>query len=720
MTTPDNQERRRECGAIRNRALATLAAIALAIAAGTHRGVSAQEQIPGFTPENSGAQARYEERFLGTVEPGRIIDHHEFMARGPAEDATPGGRRRVRYIQSELESYGFDPEIVTLYPYMADSRAVRVSVEMVTPSRLSLPVKEHPQPWQERFDEVSVGFNEGTPPADITAEVVYANYGLAGDYQVLKERGLSVEGKIVLVRSGGGQRSEKPYQAHVHGAAGLIMYNDPADDGYVRGVVYPDGPWRAPQCIERGTLYRWSLYAGDPLTPGWAATKYAPRIPVEESNVGKIPPTTTIGYGAAQQIFEKLTGPVAPDEWQGGFPFAYRLGGSGSPTVHLQIDIEYAPRPSETVVVQIPGSERPDEMVVIGSHWDTWAYGTTDNTAGATVLLEVARGLGTLVDRGWRPKRTLLVAFFGSEDRGITGSTEFAEQLGAGVDRIVAFINPAHVVGPTFRASTLPSLDEFLFDAARSVAWGGTGRTIYQSWSGGAGEPSMVRRYGSDALAFIYHFGAPVISVGASSEGTRYHSACDDFRSQRIFDDPDLLYQASIARFNGLLAIRLAGADLLPFRYSRYAEEVARYLHELEDVQRSELGHVAIGLDRHIEQAAEWAESAREFEAEASRLLASSGGSSRLSRLNRALMKVERSLVIRGGLPGRVWYGHQIYAPELHNGFAVETLPGVRDALFLDEDFDEAARYASDLLDSLREATTIFREVIRPPATRLR
>lgn len=195
---------------------------------------------------------------------------------------------------------------------------------------------------------------------------------------------------------------------------------------------------------------------------------------MEESNI-LIPPTTTIGYGGAQQIFEHLTGPVAPEDWQGGFPFEYRFGGPGSPTIHLEIDIEYAPRPSETVVVRIPGSEYPDEVVAIGSHWDTWAYGTGDNTAGATLLLEVARGLGALVDSGWRPKRTVLAAFFGAEDRGITGSTEFAEQLGAGVDKVVTFINPAHLGGSTFRASTVPALDEFLFDAARRVEWEGAG-----------------------------------------------------------------------------------------------------------------------------------------------------------------------------------------------------------------------------------------------------
>ena len=720
MISPDLQGKRRESEATRSRAPIVFWAFALAVAAGWHTDVSAQDLIPGFTPESSSAQARYEEGFLRSVDPGRIIDYHEYMARGPAEDATPGGVRRVRYIQAQLESYGFQPEIVTLYPYMADSRAVRVSVEMLTPTSVSLPVKEDPQPWQERFDEISVGFNEGTPPADVTAEVVYANYGRAEDYGVLKELGVSVEGKIVLARSGAGQRSEKPYQAHVNGAAGLILYNDPAVDGYVRGEVYPDGPWRGPKCIERGTLYRWSLYAGDPLTPGWAATRHAPRIAVEESNMALIPPTTTIGYGGAQQIFEHLTGPVAPEDWQGGFPFEYRFGGPGSPTVHLEIDIEYAPRPSETVVVRIPGSEYPDEVVAIGSHWDTWAYGTGDNTAGATLLLEVARGLGALVDSGWRPKRTVLVAFFGAEDRGITGSTEFAEQLGAGVDKVVTFINPAHLGGSTFRASTVPALDEFLFDAARRVEWGGSGRTIYESWSQGAGTPSVPRRASSDALAFLYHFGAPVLNIGASSEGGRYHSACDDFRSQRMFDDPELLHQASMARLGGLMALRLAGADLLPFRYSSYAEEVAGYLRELEELQRAELGRVAVALDRHVEQASAWAEAARGFEAAATGLLESGADSSGFRRLNRALMSVERSLLVGRGLPGRFWYTHQIYAPELHDGFAVETLPGVRDALFLEENLDSAERYASELLDSLREATAIFGETVPSPATSLR
>ena len=716
MITRDEQGRLSGRGAAGSRIAAGIAGVVLALAASTPiRGV-AQQQIPGFTPERSMTEARYEDQFLRSTDPGRIADYHQYMARSPAEDGTPGAWRRVQYIQSELESYGLEVDIETFYGYMVDPREVRVSVDMVAPNRLSLAVKENPRPWWERFDEISVGFSEGTPSGDVTAEAVYANYGREEDYELLEELGVSVEGRIVLVRHGAVQRGEKPYQAYIHGAGGLIMYSDPADDGNVRGTVYPEGPWRAPDCIERGTVYRWTQYAGDPLTPGWAATKYAPRIPVEESNISQIPPTTSIGYGAARPLLENLKGPVAPDGWQGGLPFTYHLGGPGSTTVHLQIDVQYEPRAAWNVIARIPGSERPDEMVVIGTHYDTWAYGARDNTAGVTTQLEMASGLGALLDSGWRPKRTLLVVFFGSEDRGIVGSTEFTELLGAGMDRVVAFINPAHVAGERFQASAVPALDEFLLDAARRVEWGGTGTTIYESWSGSSesGEPRVGRLGGgTDHMSFLDHFGTPVISIGARADDGRYHSICDDFRSLSEFSDPGMRYQAAISQISGLLAIRLAGADLLPFRYSRYAEEVAEDLRDFEEVQRTELGRIVVDLGRDIEQADAWADAARRFEATVSGRLASGGDAASFISLNRALMSVERALLSRRGLPGRPWYLHQIYAPQFHNGFAVEKLPGLHDALFVQEDSDDAAAYEADLLESLLEATRIFEEVVR-------
>ena len=355
-------------------------------------------------------------------------------------------------------------------------------------------------------------------------------------------------------------------------------------------------------------------------------------------------------------------------------------------------------------------------MVVIGTHYDTWAYGARDNTGGVTTQLEMARGLGVLLDAGWRPKRTLLVAFFGAEDRGIVGSTEFTELLGAGMDRVVAFINPAHLAGSSFRASAVPALDEFLLDAARRVEWGETGTTIYENWSGSSesGEPRVGRLGGgTDHMSFLDHFGTPVISIGARSDGGRYHSICDDFRSLSEFSDPGMLYQVAMSRISGLLAMRLAGADLLPFRYSRYAEEVAENLRDFEAIQRSEFGRIVVDVGRDIEQAGAWADAARRFEATASGRLASGEDPANFVPLNRALMRVERALLSRRGLPGRSWYLHQIYAPQFHNGFAVERLPGLHDALFVHEDSDDAAAYESDLLESLREATRIFEEIVR-------
>jgi N-acetylated-alpha-linked acidic dipeptidase len=355
-------------------------------------------------------------------------------------------------------------------------------------------------------------------------------------------------------------------------------------------------------------------------------------------------------------------------------------------------------------------------MVVIGTHYDTWAYGVRDNTAGVTTQLEMARGLGVLLDAGWRPKRTLLVAFFGSEDRGVIGSTEFTEQMGAGMDRVVAFINPAHLAGSMFRASAVPALDEFLLETARRVEWGGTGTTIYDHWSANSesGEPLVGRLGGgTDHMSFLFPNGTPVISVGARSIGSRYHSICDDLHSMLEFTDPGLRYHASMSQISGLLAIRLAGADLLPFRYSSYAEEVAENLRDFEEVQRTKLGRIVVDVGRDIEQAGAWADAARRFETTVSGRLASGEGAASFVPLNRALMSVERALLNHRGIPGRPWYLHQIYAPQYHNGFAVEILPGLHDALFVQEVLGDAAPYESDLFESLLEATQIFEEIVR-------
>lgn len=681
-------------------------------------GAMAQERISGFTPEGNEIEARYEAQFLEMPDPDRILAHHEYLAKSPAEEGTPGAWRRVQYIEEQMKSYGLEADIWTFYPYLADSQAVRVSVEMVAPEQISLPVKEERQPWQENFDDVSVGFNEGTPPADVTAEAVYANYGSAQDYETLEEKGVEVKGKIVLVRYGGTQRSEKPYQAYVHGAAGVIMYSDPADDGYVRGTVYPDGPWRAPDGIQRGTVYRWTLYAGDPLTPGWAATKNAPRIPVEDSNVSEIPPTTSIGYGAARPLLENLTGPEAPESWQGGLPFTYRMGGPGSTRVHLKIDIEYEPREAWSVITRIPGSEHPEEVVVIGTHPDTWAYSAGDNTTGVTAQLELARGLATLLDAGWRPKRTLILGFFGAEERGITGSTEFAELLGdEGMKQVVAFVNSDVTGGPYFNGTSVPALDTMFLETMKRVSWPGTNGSLYEAWSAQNedGMASLNRPGGgTDYMAFLQRFGVPIISIGAGAPSGKYHCACDDLYALKKFADPEMGYQAAVSRVLGLLAMRLSGADVLPFEYSGYGAEIARQLRVLDEAQRADFGRSVVDLERSIEQASRWAESAKTFEAEVHRRLADGADDpAAFDDLNRALRGMERGLLTDRGLPGRPWFRHQVYAPQFFNGFAKREFPGLYDALYVEKNEAKMKVYEGDLYESLTKVTEMLADAAR-------
>src|SRR6185437_13706778 len=360
-------------------------------------------RIQGYTAKDSVKELRNEDFVINTMSAKQTDSHEKYLSEFPGEAATPGILRRQNYIVSKLRDAGMDVKLRTFYVYLSNSQKVRVQLDMTAPYHKSLATKEKQYPWYKDFDKTSVGFNEGTPAADITKQVVYANYGRNVDFTYLASQGIDVHDRIVLVRyssgaAGGVQRSEPPYQAFIHGAAGLIFYSDPSNT--VKGPMYPNGPWAAPDVIQRGTVYRWTLYNGDPLTPGYEATKDAPRIPVAESDVGKIVPTTPIGYGAAEPLLKNLGGPVAPKSWQGGLPFTYHLG-PGPTAAHLKIDIQYKNRPVTNIVARITGSEFPDQMVVLVPHYGAWNYGAGDNGAAAAGALETARVLGQLHKKGW-------------------------------------------------------------------------------------------------------------------------------------------------------------------------------------------------------------------------------------------------------------------------------------------------------------------------------
>jgi N-acetylated-alpha-linked acidic dipeptidase len=586
---------------------------------------------------------------------------------------------------------------------------------MTAPYRRELATKENGFDWQQRFDEVVEGYNAYSPSGDVAGEVVYANYGLPEDYAALEELGVSVEGKIVLVRYGGSFRGVKAQQAELRGAKGVIIYSDPADDGFRRGPVYPDGPWRPADGIQRGSIQYIFNYPGDPLTPGAPSVPGTPRqSPDAADNLPRIP-TTPISYGEAQPLLESLTGPEAPESFRGGLNITYRVG-PGATQARLDLDIAYEQMPVSNVIATIRGTTKPEEKVVIGAHYDGWTYGTSDNTSGWTAVMEIGHSLGKLLKRGWRPERTIVLAGWDGEEYGLLGSTEWAEQFQADLRRnAVAYANLDGAGGPQFGAAGVPQLDDALIEVTKAVRDPQTGKSVFDGWTDGGAEAPEIDRLGSgsDYTSFLDHIGVPSLEAGFSnpaSSGT-YHSAYDDLFNMENHLDPGFLGHAGSSLVTGTTALRLANADILPFRYSDYAAAVASYVEELQQVQAETEGAAQLDLSILLEAAAGWGTASAALEQRGDELLASGdidgrAGARAVARINRALMAQERALIQRQGLPGRPWFRHQVYAPGLVTGYAVQYLPGMRDAV---EQGDEATatEYRDLLLDSLREATRL-------------
>ena len=683
--------------------LSTTAFGGLAAAAG------AQEPISGFTERGAQMQRAYEERFQQGVSPDVIGSTSRALSVTPQLIATPGVRRAFDYSVQLLRSYGLDVSAPGYGVYASRPRDIRVT--MTAPSTQRLSNKERPFPWHRDFDDVVVGYNAYSPSGRVSGEVVYANYGLPDDYAELERLGVDVRGKIVLVRYGQSFRGVKAQQAEERGAIGLLIYSDPEDDGFVRGPVYPAGPWRPADGIQRGSIQYIFNYPGDPLTPG------APSLPgtrrLDPSSAGNLPriPTTPISYGDARPLLEGLGGPAAPEAFRGGLPITYRVGPGGT-RVRLDLDIAYEQLPVRNVLAEIRGASKPRERVVIGAHYDGWTYGTSDNTSGWTTIMEIGRSLGRLLERGWRPDRTIVLAGWDGEEYGLLGSTEWVEQFKRDLARdAVAYANLDGAGGSSFGAAGVPQIDDALIEVTKAVADPRTGRSVYDVWKGDDAEEPTVDRLGSgsDYTAFLDHVGVPSLEAGFSapaSSGT-YHSAYDDTYNMERYLDPGYLGHAGSARITGVTALRLANAEVLPFHYSDYASAVASYVQELQQVQAETPGAARVELGRLLEAAEAWRRASTRLEARVDRLLATGDTDSRaVRRINEVLMRQERALTTSRGLPGRPWFRHQIYAPGLVTGYAVQFLPGMRDAVE-QGDARTARTYRDLLLDSLREATRL-------------
>lgn len=660
----------------------------------------------GFSPESYREQAKWENRFLSLPEPSQCRRYLRRLTREPHVAGTAGDRRVTEFIFDEFSRAGLNPEIFEYRVLLSYPRTVEVS--LLAPERVALANPEPPisgDPDTRVTEPMArVPWNAYSPSADLERPVVYVNYGNAEDYESLARIGVSVEGKLVLARYFHGYRGGKSLEAERRGAAGIIVFSDPADDGHVKGPVYPRGPWGPKGHFQRGAVVYDFLVPGDPLTPGWASLEGVRRIPESEAKVLPKIPMVPLSAADAEQILKRMGGLEAPDKWQGGLPLRYRVG-DDSVRLKLRLEIDNIVTPIWNVLARIPGSEEPEKLVILGNHHDAWVYGAVDPASGTASMLELARALGRLVREGFRPRRTIVLASWDAEEYTLTGSTEWGEQFADDLrqNAVVCLNVDASASGRDFTVSAVPSLLPAIIEATQAVTDPATGRSVYDSWRTRRTERS-VRSYavpgstaavpfgllggGSDYMVFLQHLGVPSLDMIFDGPYGVYHSVYDSFRWMNRFGDPGFRYHAAMSRLWGLLALRFANADLLPFDYALYAGEISAYLEGLEKTVPPQFFDSEI--QPIIQSARQWKAAAVKLNEELNAWRRDGGRASsgpdarRRNRINAALMAQERALLDDEGLPDRPWFRHLIYAPM--PTYEAETLPGLRHALRAEEE----------------------------------
>lgn len=677
----------------------------------------------GFCPQSYERQERWEKRFLKLPDPRMCRKYLRRLTREPHVAGTDGDRRITQFIFDEFRRAGLKPEIVEYRVLLSYPK--KVAVELVEPVRIRLanPEPEIPGDKDTRLRDpmMKMPWNGYSPSADLTRLVVYVNYGNSEDYEQLEKLSVSVRGKIALARYFRGYRGGKSLEAEKRGAAGIIVYSDPADDGAPRGPVYPLGPWGPLGHLQRGAVVYDFLTPGDPLTPGWASTESARRLAESEAGIlPKIPMVPLSGADAAE-ILKRLDGPDAPQAWQGGLPLKYRVGG-GAVQVHMALEMENRVTPIWNVLARIPGTDEPEKLVILGNHHDAWGYGAVDPASGTASMLELARAFGRLLKEGFRPRRTIVLGNWDAEEYTLTGSTEWGEQFADDLRKhaVVCLNVDASTSGQDFTVSAVPALVPALIEAAQSVRDPATGRRVYDRWkeargarsvrsyavpgSGAAPVPFGLLGGGSDYMVFLQHLGVPSLDMLFDGPYGVYHSLYDNFLWMDRFGDPGFRHHAAMSQLWGLLALRFANADLVPLDYAIYAAEVANYLESLEKIAPADFyAHTVRPL---IEKCRVWQTTAGELTRTLEDWRTGRGTDAgrkpgAAAETNRRLMAQERALLDERGIPRRPWFRHLIYAPL--PSYEAETLPGLREALE-SHDLAQAREQAAGLNDALDRA----------------
>lgn len=645
--------------------------------------------MAGFSATGTKSQSEIESKFKTIPSADEARKHHRFLTAEPHPAGSERNNELAHHLAELWQQQGW--EEVTLRRYdVLNTFPREVSCEMITPIRYKATLREDsydadPDTKNPRVRSAYTGLSAS---GEVTAPVVYAHSGNPEDYDLLRKHGIDVKGKIVLVRYSNpySYRGFKALTAERQGAAAMIVYSDPQEDGFKRGKVFPDGPWGPESHIQRGAITYDFIVPGDPLTPGWASVEGAKRIPIEQAvSVPKIV-ALPMSWRDAKHFLENMDGPEAPKDWQGGLPIKYRLG--GAVTAHIKVDMDNSVKPNYVVEARIRGSEFPDEWIVLGNHRDAWEFGGVDPSSGTASMIEMSRALGDLKKQGIRPKRTIVICSWDGEEVGLTGSTEWGEQFADELrTKAVAYINvDSSASGPNFRPDAVASLAPLIVEASRSLE-APSGNSLYQEWKTTRSREKKETKdsrlvdtrigSGSDHTVFLNFLGRPTIGLTFDGAYGVYHSMYDNYYWMNQFGDPGYRYHTLMSKLWGVLALRLANAEILPFDFAFYADNIKQFVEELQngkDVKKH------FDFKSLLARVAQFEAAGRALNHAIERGLADGKIDSNLSqRINRRIMQVEANWLNPDGIPGRPWFKHILYAARYT--YAHLELPGLTEAI---------------------------------------
>jgi len=719
------------------------------------------QTLSGFTKENAEAHLLNEQKFDGYLRAENLNGWMKKLSARPHHLGSDFGKESAEFIRDQFRSWGYEAEIETFQVLFPTPR-VRL-LEMTSPkkfkAKLTEPALREDATSGQAKEQLPV-YNCWSADGDVTAELVFVNYGLPDDYDYLERVGIDVKGKIVIAKYGRSWRGIKPKVAQERGAIGCIIYSDPEEDGYFQGDVYPQGAYKNQSGAQRGAVIDLPVAPGDPLTPGYGATADAKRIDRSDAiNLLKIP-VLPISYGDAQPLLAALKGPVAPPLWRGALPFTYHLG-PGPASVHLKVEFDWNIVPCHNVIARINGSEQPDQWVIRGNHHDAWVNGATDPVSGVVAMMEEARAIGELVKTGWKPKRTILYCAWDGEEPGLIGSTEWAEEHGQELkEKVVAYINSDGYSRGFLYASGSHTLETLMSEVARDVVDPQTRISVLERSKSfqAVNAPNAKARIeilnrkdlvlgalgsGSDYSPFIQHLGIPALDLGFGGEGGggEYHSVYDSYDHFIRFKDPTFEYGITLAKTAGRTTLRLANADRLPFDFKSFHRTVNTYLTEvivlLDNLREETSAENQMITEKRFLYAADPAKKYRAPEpkdavpfldfsplqnalaklkvisaAYADSIARHQNPINKIQTLNTRLYQCEQKLLTQKGLPRRPWYRHTIYAPGYYTGYGVKTLPGIREGIE-QRNWDEAREQIGIAAKAIEAYTEGIVEAVR-------